>query len=215
MGKTMKASPSFLIVELACVLLSGCSKSALEETTKDAPIPVAKVEDHQPKSSSVSSKSTNETSSRSGVVEIEGVKFTIPAGWKRVDLTPAQSGFISARYLVPVDGEELQLTFSTAIGGIDANFDRWRGQFRLKPGVEPIQDLITLADGEAHWIDLRGTYTASTGFTSSYPESDVRMIGVGIPLADTAMYLKLLGPEPLVSQITDDMRSLVKSVDLP
>lgn len=211
----MKSLSSIVVAGLAGFWFCGCNEQVREESQEDVPIPVAKVEDDTPQTSPLKSNADGDVFTRPEVVEIEGVKFTIPAGWKRTDLASGQAGFISARFLIPVEDQELQLTFSTAGGGIAANFDRWRGQFQLEPGIEPLEDLITLVDGQAHWIDLRGTYSAGTGFTSSDPESDVRMIGVGIPLANTAMYLKLLGPSSLVSRITDDMRALVKSADLP
>lgn len=194
------------------IINSGCDSS--ESETAQEPPPLKTAPSNSPVATSGTDSSTVSTSPE--VVDIEGVKFTIPVGWKRADLMPAQAGIISARYLIPVDDSELQLTFTTARGGIDANFERWKGQFELEAGTEPIEDRITLSDGEALWIDLRGTYRAGgTGFSSPDPESGTRMIGVGIPLGEQEMYLKLLGPSAQVAKITERMRDLVKSADLP
>jgi hypothetical protein len=198
------------------VALQGCGDPVSEPVGEAPPIPVARGEkDRSTPAETPGTRENAQVSTRPEVVDIEGVKFTIPAGWKRVDPQERQVGFISARYLIPVENEEIQLTFSTARGGIEANFDRWRGQFQLDPGVEPIRDRITLVGGEAHWLDLRGTFSAGTGFSAGEPESGVRMIGVGIPLGDEAMYLKLVGSESLVGRLTDALRDVVKSADLP
>jgi len=204
------------LITLACIssvgIFGGCGPT--EPETADAPPPLKTAPS---KGSGKSSTDVASNVSKSPeTVDIEGVKFTIPAGWKRADLMPAQAGIISARYLIPVDGNELQLTFTTARGGIAANFERWKGQFDLEAGTEPLEDRITLSDGEALWLDLRGTYRAGgTGFSSPNPESGTRMLGVGIPLGEQEMYRKLLGPSSQVGKIASQMRDLVKSADLP
>ncbi|MBD3675522.1 MAG: hypothetical protein HUJ26_18580 [Planctomycetaceae bacterium] len=198
---------------LGTILISGgCGSAKNDQPQEPPPLQTAPANGSDAKSNN----RPGSASSSPEVVDIEGVKFTIPAGWKRVDLMPAQAGIISARYLIPVDDSELQLTFTTASGGIAANFDRWQGQFELEAGTEPIEDRITLPDGEALWIDLRGTYRAGgSGFSSPDPVAGTRMIGVGIPLGEQEMYLKLLGPADQVAKIADQMRELVKSADLP
>ena len=202
---------------LLSLILAGCERSPDEQYVEDAPIPIARQESDEPETTSEATPSDDkpDESSRSKVVTIENVKFTVPGHWKQVE---PESSFISARFMLPTDEQDVQLTVSTAGGGIEANFTRWKGQFQLTPGIEPIRQAITLTEGEAHWLDLRGTFTASTGISGSTPERETRMIGVGIPLPNDpghAMYLKLLGPESAVAQLTDEMREFVKSADLP
>jgi len=194
----------------AILFLTGCGAPTSIEDKEPPPIQTAPSNGV----SKVNSVNNGQASTSPEAVDVEGVTFTIPAGWKRADLMPAQAGIISARYLIPVDDNELQLTFTKVRGGIEANFDRWKGQMELTN--DPIEDRITLSEGDAFWIDLRGTYRAGgSGFSSPDPESDIRMLGVGIPLGDEELYLKLLGSADQVAQITDQIRDLVKSADLP
>jgi hypothetical protein len=61
----------------------------------------------------------------------DGISFSIPAGWKEVELSPAQQGFIDARFQVPTPHGEVTLTCSSNAGGIETNLRRWMGQFHL------------------------------------------------------------------------------------
>lgn len=195
---------------LPALFLTGCGSQPSNEEKILPPIQTA-ASLNRPK---VSNNGSSQVSTSPQAVDIEGVTFTIPTGWKRADLMPAQAGIIAARYLIPVDGGELQLTFTKVRGGIEANFARWTQQMELDN--DPIEDRITLSEGDAFWIDLRGTYRAGgAGFSSPDPETNTRMLGIGIPIGNEELYLKLLGPTDQVAQIADDIRKLVKSADLP
>lgn len=188
--------------------LAGCESS--EPVAEEPPIPMM---DDEPAASPPASD--DDAGSGLRVEEISGVTFRVPASWKRAELTPAQAGFIDARFLIPVDGEEVQLTVTSARGGIDANFERWEGQFVAGSGPPAIRESIRVDGADAEWIDLRGTFTAGAGFSGGAPQEGARMLGVGIPLGDSEMYLKLTGLAAQVETLVEPLRAMATSADLP
>lgn len=190
--------------------LSGCGGGA--EREEIPPIPVVAEDDLES-----SESGTDDASAPSGgLVDIKGVRFRIPDDWERAELTPTQAGFVDARFLIPVDGEQVQLTVTSVSGGIEANFDRWIGQFEIPAGRIPHRETIAVGGTDAHWIDISGTYSPGVGFTAGESQSGVRMLGVGIPLRTGGeMYLKLTGTESQIGTLIDALREVVKSARLP
>jgi hypothetical protein len=69
-------------------------------------------------------------------VELDAITLTAPEGWGR---KPTSSGFLLAEFTLPRandDDWDGRLTVSSAGGDIEANIDRWRGQFGGKPSNE-------------------------------------------------------------------------------
>jgi hypothetical protein len=145
---------------------------------------------------------------------IAGIRFQIPADWKRVELSPRQQGFIDARFEVPAGDTTLQLTCSSTGGGRQANIDRWIGQFRRPEGEQPQTETLKIDGAEATWVDLAGTFDSGMP-GSAGPQENWRMLGVAIAAGPQDFYLKLTGPQDAVAEVHDEFRAFAKSARLP
>ena len=151
---------------------------------------------------------TEQTGQRVGPFElnVDGVTFQVPDGWREVELSDEQIGFISARLTIPVNDQELTLTFSTVGGGIQSNIQRWQGQFR---GAVPTIREMRISGHDARWVDIRGQFQSRVG--SAGQQSEWRMLGLALSKQPRDFYAKLTGPREQVSQIVDTFRQMVES----
>jgi len=196
--------PAILLLSIGC----GTSDPAAELT--DRPLRYAKSESAPNDDVAVSEK---DPFAGTSVKEFDGIHFTVPGHWQDVDLTPAQLGFIDARFLIPVDDDQLQLTLSSMGGGIDLNVQRWVGQFQLPPGDRPNIEKFSIGPTSATWVDLRGTFHSAVSGNGG-AKQDWRMLGVAIPRRNRDFYLKLTGPHESVDKVRDELRRFVQSAKM-
>jgi hypothetical protein len=144
---------------------------------------------------------------------ISGFRFTVPAGWREVELNPDQQGFIDARFEIPAAGEDVSLTLSTVGGGIEANVQRWNGQFDLPEGVTPRTESLSVDGIDVTWVELQGTFRGMGGpfAGGSPPKPDWMMIGVAFEGEPQDFYIKLTGPVAAVEDLKSDFRDFVES----
>lgn len=192
-------------VFLICLfpVLSGCG-SGESDAPADLPVPEAAP------LSSAQSAATEASHSESGEKVFDGIQFDVPVGWQQIPLSPAQQGMISASFQIPKAGPDVKLTLSSVGGGIDANLQRWRGQFQLPPGEEPLQKTVRVDDVEAIWLDLRGTFDTGPALNGT-AEAGMRMIGVAIPRSPRDFYLKLTGPREQLLKAEPEFEAFLKS----
>jgi len=193
--------PKLLSIPLSVLALLpalGCS-SADEGTEEEAAVPTAPA--------SVTS-AANDAGQRVGPFElvVDGVRFQVPDGWREVNLSDEQVGFISARLEIPVKDQRLTLTFSTVGGGIESNIQRWQGQFS---GAVPTIRQLRISGHDARWVDIRGQFQSRVGTAGQ--QSEWRMLGLALSKQPRDFYAKLTGPREQVSQIVDTFRQMVET----
>jgi hypothetical protein len=141
----------------------------------------------------------------------EGIRFSVPAGWKEVELAPAQQGFIDARFQIPTPHGDVTLTCSSNAGGIDTNVRRWVGQFHPPAGKRPVIEEVDVGGRKATWVDLQGEFDAGPMAGAAGPASPIdRMLGVAIPLGARDFYLKLTGSDAAVSDVRTAFREFAR-----
>lgn len=206
LGETGLKAERVIAVTVVSVILAcaaGCSRS--ESTVSDPPVPVA----GQSASAATTSNAaeTGAESAEETEAEISGFRFRVPAGWRRAELTPAQQGFVDARFEIPEYGDDVKLTLSTISGGVEANLDRWSGQFQMSEGDAPDREQIEVAGVPVTLIDIRGEFR---GMGQS-PQSGWRMLGAAYDGEPRDFYIKLTGPADAVSKLKDAFRAFVTS----
>lgn len=97
-------------------------------------------------------------------------------------------------------------------GGVDANIERWIGQF----AAEGRKSKVTKGDskqGSYYFVDVTGTYNMPVGppiLRQSKALPDARMIGVILEVEGKGNYfLKLAGPGKSVSAQEEAMRASI------
>lgn len=125
---------------------------------------------------------------------------------------PSSSGMRLAEWTLPGDGgaegaEVVIFYFGPGDGGsVDANLDRWMGQF-TQPDGRPTRDRAEVSeltvDGLALTVlDVRGTYVAAVrpGASERRDEPDYRMLAVVAEGEGGPWFVRLLGPEAAVEK---------------
>ena len=138
--------------------------------------------------------------------EFDGLEFVVPSSWKKVELSQMQMGIITARFQMPDAGPGVTLTLSRSGGGVEANLNRWKGQFSNK-SREDVES-VTIAGVESTLIDQEGKFAGGFG----KPAADGwRMLGAIVPLPDQGYFIKLTGPAAEVEAVEEDFRAFIKS----
>ncbi|MCC7423574.1 MAG: hypothetical protein IT428_25165 [Planctomycetaceae bacterium] len=198
---------------LAVVLAPGCGAKT---ETEDAPIPKAPpLSESKPAAGGTSEEAADSKAAgdvvKTGPFEkkFDRITVSVPAGWQEMKLGQSQFGFVDARFVLPAKAGLVELTCLSNRGGLDDNINRWIGQFLTDPDGKK-SETIKVGDVEARWIDLKGTFNASSSGKPG-PHPDWRMLGVGIPLGETDFFLKLNGPKDAVAEVYDAFREFVKT----
>ena len=148
-------------------------------------------------------------------VKVEDITLTVPADWKQEE---ASNQLRLAQFVIPpVEGEKEKAEmvvshFGGTGGGIDANIERWIGQF----AAEGRKSKVTKGEskqGPYHFVDITGTYNMPVGppiLRQSKPLPDARMIGVILEVEGKGNYfLKLAGLAKTVSAQEEAMRASI------
>jgi len=188
---------ALLVVGLAVL---GCMEQP--KPAPEVPVPVAKASDVEivpGVSSSVAKTEPYEAS-------VGGFKFMVPADWQE---QPPKSQFVLGEFALTGEGGPARLTLSSAGGGLEANVERWQGQFSRGPNdPEPRQSEITFDGQKGTLVELSGTYTDM--FSGGNPNKNWRMLGAAIPIGPTNFFVKLTGPQITV---TAQREAFVKFVE--
>jgi hypothetical protein len=146
----------------------------------------------------------------SRVVEVGPLVLTAPNEWVR---RQPSSQFLLTEFSLPkADGdvEDGRLTVSTAMGSLDDNLNRWKGQFGGKPDKES-QETLDIGGVNVTWVDYSGTYNSGM-FAPATPKPGYRMLAAVIPLGTEMCFVKGLGPEKTVAAHAEQIRSFIMSL---
>ena len=202
---------------LMVLLLPGCTKSSApdaattasrtddaERTDSNEPMPAATTDSYA---------STNPTVAASdGRVELEAITLDAPAAWQS---KPPGSSFVLAEFVLPrAEGDDAdgRLTISTAGGGVEANIDRWKGQFDPQPQQES-QEEVDVAGLKVTVVDFAGDFNDQRGpFAPAVKRPDYRMIAAVIPVEGQLHFVKATGPQKTIAAHADAIHQFIRSV---
>ena len=155
-------------------------------------------------------------------IKVANGKVTLPvtADWESVE---PRVNIIEHEFRIPRvgdDGADGRLTIMTAGGGVQANIDRWLGQF--KPGggqrpqneAQPAQEVVE--EVSIHWVDIRGTYLDRRGpFAPATERPNYRLLGavLGVPGAGE-VYVKFYGPAATLEEHEGAFQKMIKGLNL-
>ena len=131
-----------------------------------------------------------------------GVHWAPPATWK----PQAQRPMRAATYDVPAapgdsEGAECAVFYFGAGqgGGVQANIDRWLGQFQEKPATPPQAHKRTVANMSVTTIEHGGTFLAGGPMqTNKTAKAGYQMVGVIVEAPEGNVFFKLTGPAKTV-----------------
>lgn len=137
----------------------------------------------------------------------DDVAWDAPAAWKSV---PNANAMRKATYMIPKvagDDEDAELTISAAGGGVDANIQRWAGQFG---GSEAKTERLQPNGLDVTVVEIAGTY-ASGGMMGgpTVPKEKFMLLGAVVNGADRQHFFKMTGPEKTVRAAKKDFDAFV------
>jgi len=156
---------------------------------------------------------------------IAGGSLTLeaPPGWKRVQ---PKSGIVETEFSIPAEEGDAQpgrMTVMGAGGGVQANVDRWYGQF-TQPDGSATKDKATtkavkLAGCTVTLVDVAGTYKDTPGGPfaggKTIERPEYRMLAAIVEPEDKnrgSYFLKFYGPAKTVAKHADGFRTMVEGM---
>lgn len=149
-----------------------------------------------------------------------GAKFqlTPPANW--VSKQP-KSNIVEYEFEVPVaEGDEIpgRVTVMGAGGGIEANIDRWKGQFKTPENGEVKAEVkqIEAAGQPVHIVEIKGTYLDKPGPFVPGPgieRENYTMLGAIIATKEDGQYfVKAYGPTKTMTATTESFKKMIEGL---
>lgn len=151
----------------------------------------------------------------------QGFSLAAPEGWKRVQ---PKSSIVETEFSIPSEGEGLQpgrMTVMGAGGSVQANVDRWYGQFAQPDGSDTKSKAtakkIKLAGCDVTIVDISGTYKDAPAGPfaggKAVDRPDYRMLAAIVETPDRGNYfLKFYGPGKTVAKHADGFRAMVEGL---
>ncbi len=184
---------------LFAAILSGCSDGSPAET-ESAPGPAV--------------------SSRAAQASGAGLEFEAPSTW--ISETPSSSMRL-AQYRLPRlegDPEDAELAafyFGGQGGSVQANVDRWIGQFSNPDGSPVTQPQVS--EREVNGIpltivDVHGTYHQAQGpmMAQTTAKENYRMLAAVAEGPNGSSFFKLTGPQPTVDHFEESFNSFLNTL---
>jgi hypothetical protein len=145
---------------------------------------------------------------------VSAYTFTLPEGWKSV---PPASAMRKAQLSIPgKDGAKgADVTFfhfgsEGGAGGVQANVQRWLGQFAAAEGASKTEPL-DIAGTKVTIVSTEGTMKGGQFGGPAQDEPDFALLGAIIEHADGPVFIKGTGPKALIKESREKFMAMVKS----
>ena len=148
------------------------------------------------------------------------IRLTVPQHWEQ---RQPQTRILDYEFSAPaVEGDEwdARVTVMGAGGSVDANIDRWIGQFSQSDGQATRErtkrETLKVAGQEVHFVDITGDYKDQAGpFAPAVMRSDYRMLGAIIATDKIGQYfIKLYGPKRTVAANEEQFQEMLRSLEV-
>jgi hypothetical protein len=148
--------------------------------------------------------------------KVSDLTFTRPAGWQWVDVN-SQMRKAQLKVTDSTNKTEAEVVFFDfgpgAGGGVQANVDRWFGQF-----VEPKDKLNakteekTVGKTKITYVQAEGTYKSGMPGAPLTPMAGYALAGAIIEVsADSTIFARMTGPKALVQASVEDFKKMIES----
>lgn len=161
------------------------------------------------------------------VVELADGKIVLQAPGEWVKVQP-KSNIVQYEFSAPKLEEKdkakaARVTFTASGGTIEANIDRWYGQFE-QPDKSATKEKAKVekfdADGQTiHWVDIPGTFKDTMGAGPFAPSKaptmreNYRMLGAIIETKGMGNhYVKITGPAETVEKLSEGFKKMLKEL---
>ncbi len=128
------------------------------------------------------------------------VVYEAPAGWQKAE---NPNPMRKATYKIPHaegDTEDAELSVSQAGGTVDANVQRWAGQFERGKDEPVNRKQMKVGDLDVTVVELHGTFAGGgmPGAPAAGPKPSWALLGAIVETQGSLTFFKLTGPEKTV-----------------
>ncbi|MCR9292701.1 MAG: hypothetical protein NXI32_08280 [bacterium] len=147
-----------------------------------------------------------------------------PKEWESQE--PKFRGIIQYEFSAPLGAKEeeptARITVSRSGGSIDANIERWYGQF-TQPDGKATKDVaksekFEIAGRTVYLLDMTGTFKESMGGGPFAPgktvmREDYRMLGAIVDTKDSGLYfIMMTGPKDVCEELAEGFKKMLKEM---
>ena len=128
------------------------------------------------------------------------VVYEAPAGWQKAE---NPNPMRKATFKIPHaegDAEDAELSVSQAGGTVDANVQRWAGQFERGKDEPVSRKQMKVGDLDVTVVELHGTFAGGgmPGAPAAGPKTNWALLGAIVETQGSLTFFKLTGPEKTV-----------------
>jgi hypothetical protein len=215
------------LLGLSLLCLTSCSSQPKEEVARPETVPMRPSGEGLSSSGLAighdSANSTPATPAGANVAPAPGggsLQWTAPTRWQ----VGPERAMRAATYLVPATGGDSEgaecAIFLNIGGGVQANIDRWIGQFNQPDGSPSTgkarQERETINGFAVTTVDLTGTFNAggmAMGMAQpSTPKAGYRLLGAIVESPGGEVFFKMTGPEKTMGAAQKEFRTLLQSI---
>jgi hypothetical protein len=155
-----------------------------------------------------SSQPASQPAAATVAAKVGPLSLKVPGEWRSI---VPKSSMRKAQWALPgaAGASDADLTvfhFGPSAGTLQANLDRWKGQFEQAPPNNATTSSIERKGASPITVlEVSGKYVAekSPGSGERYGEKDWRMLAAVVETADGSFYFKLVGPAATVQKWKD------------
>ncbi|MBL9180447.1 MAG: hypothetical protein JNM65_20460 [Verrucomicrobiaceae bacterium] len=148
-----------------------------------------------------------------GKLEVAGLTFQYAAPWAAVESTGMfRAGTLAAKIEgleKPVEAVFYHFPGPGGGGGVEANVQRWLGQFQGTP--ESKREEIDAGGKKITLVTATGTYNDGPPMGAKTPKADHTLIAAIVPTEDSNVFIKLTGPKDAIAKLVEGFKKLVGS----
>ena len=145
---------------------------------------------------------------------VSALTFTLPEGWKSVEPSSAMR---KAQLSIPgkEGGKGADVTFfhfgnQGGAGGVQANVERWFGQFTSEEGAKKTEPL-DFGGVKVTVVSTEGTMKGGQFGGPATDEPEFALLGAIIEHADGPVFIKGTGPKAVLKEAREKFMAMVKS----
>ena len=144
-------------------------------------------------------------------LEVAGLKFTAPAGWRdTATKRPMSAGGFTKDAEPKVDAAFFH--FPNGQGGdVEANIARWKSQFATDPETKLERESLKAGEKEIVLVTITGTYKGSTMRPEPVPLENNVMLAAIVPGPEGNVFIRLNAPKDAAVKVKADFKTIATS----
>jgi hypothetical protein len=137
--------------------------------------------------------------------------MTLPADWIELAVEGGMRWATLRLPRVEGDTEDGELSVIPAMGSIEANVQRWSGQFQEKP--KPILSTRKVGALEITLVELEGTFSAGMRpGASAAPKPGTLLLAAIVPAGQSLLFFKAWGPKKTMEHRKPEFEAFITSL---